>query len=205
MEEQQQFMRSYTRKEVSEKTKIGMSTLIDWETAYGDVLVIPRNEKNERFYTDFEINILNNIKTMRKQKLAHDLIKEMIKKAKEANAQHEVAASVVPIPSVPVMTAHEAIENMLKLERTVEKQNQVIEQLVKEIKTMRQESNEIKEMQQKLLSAPAPTDYSKSISSLEEKVEHLTESIESLSRVEKYAKEKENEPKKTFWEKWFRK
>ncbi|MFC6604157.1 MerR family transcriptional regulator [Ectobacillus funiculus] len=121
MEEQQQFMRSYTRKEVSEKTKVGMSTLIDWETVYGDVLVIPRNEKNERFYTDFEINILNNIKTMRKQKLAHGLIKEMIKKAKEENAQHEVAASVVPIPSVPVMTAHEAIENMLKLERTVEK------------------------------------------------------------------------------------
>ncbi|GAA3315981.1 hypothetical protein GCM10020331_012070 [Ectobacillus funiculus] len=45
-------------------------------------LVIPRNEKNERFYTDFEINILNNIKTMRKtKKLAHGLIKEMIKKS----------------------------------------------------------------------------------------------------------------------------
>ncbi|GAA3315977.1 hypothetical protein GCM10020331_012060 [Ectobacillus funiculus] len=69
------------------------------------------------------------------------------------------------------MTAHEAIEKHVEIRTDSRKsKNQVIEQLVKEITTMRQESNEIKrDATKKLLSAPAPTDYSKSISSLEEK------------------------------------
>ena len=58
IDEKQAFMKAYTVKEVSKLLEIPPGTLRQWEKSLEDHLRIPRDERGERYYTDFEMNII---------------------------------------------------------------------------------------------------------------------------------------------------
>lgn len=73
-------MKAYTIKEVSKQINVPSGTIRQWEKDLEGLLIIPRTRQGARFYTDKEIELLQNIKTMRSKNLSKDMIRELMQK-----------------------------------------------------------------------------------------------------------------------------
>lgn len=122
--EKQQFMKAYTVNEVSKLIDIPAGTIRQWEKSLEGILHIPRDDKGSRYYTDFEINSLTNIKSMRDKGLSFDVIKEVLNKSE--------AVTTIPISSVPVMSQSEAIQTILTLQNTIQSMAERMEGIIAE-------------------------------------------------------------------------
>jgi DNA-binding transcriptional MerR regulator len=110
------FMKAYSIKEVSSMIDIPEGTLRQWEKDFAQLLVIPRDKQNARYYTDFEIETLKHIKAMRAKNLSKDMIRELLQK------RAETGSDTAPIiePSVSKMSQNEAIETLRNIQSTFE-------------------------------------------------------------------------------------
>jgi DNA-binding transcriptional MerR regulator len=131
----EEFMKAYTINEVSKIIDIPAGTIRQWEKTVEGILNIPRDDKGSRYYTDFEINTLNNIKAMRDKGLSFEVIKDVL--------NHSEANLNVPIPSVPVMSQSEAIQTIQNLQTTIQTLAQRMESIIEE--SVRKEVSKISE------------------------------------------------------------
>jgi DNA-binding transcriptional MerR regulator len=74
----EQVLKAYTIQEVSKKIQIPPGTLRQWEKDLEGVLHIPRTKQGARYYTEYEISLLEKIKQMRDKNLSKDMIRELI-------------------------------------------------------------------------------------------------------------------------------
>jgi DNA-binding transcriptional MerR regulator len=106
------FMRSYSIREVSKELKVSVSTIRDWEKYLADILVIPRNERGDRYYTEFEIYTLTNIRKLRQSGASIKLIKEVMKRPNSKNAEELKAPMVIPVAH---MSQNEAVQTLSEI------------------------------------------------------------------------------------------
>ncbi|MDP4171392.1 MAG: MerR family transcriptional regulator [Bacillota bacterium] len=74
----QQFLQSYTIKEVSKQIQIPSGTIRQWEKDLQGLLFIPRTKQGARFYTEKEIALLVKVKHMRDKNLSKEIIRELL-------------------------------------------------------------------------------------------------------------------------------
>ncbi|MDQ0197804.1 MerR family transcriptional regulator [Neobacillus ginsengisoli] len=80
-------MRTYAMKEVAKKIKVPPGTIRQWEKDLNGLLVIPRTKQGARIYTDWEINLLNEIKLMYANKLGIEVIKDWLQETLEPESE----------------------------------------------------------------------------------------------------------------------
>lgn len=125
-DKEEQFMQAYTVKEVSEIIDVPAGTIRHWEKSLPGILVIQRDEKGARYYTDFEINILKNIKAMRDKGLQFNVIRQVLEQSEPS--------TTVPIESVPTMTQSEAVQTIRDMHNALEHlQNHIQNTIQKEV------------------------------------------------------------------------
>lgn len=124
IEEKQAFMKAYTVKEVSKLLEIPPGTLRQWEKSLEDHLRIPRDERGERYYTDFEMNIIRNVKAMRDKGLTFEVIKQVLTSPE--------AAPTVPIAAAPLMSQSEAIQTIQNLQQALETLSSRMESIIEQ-------------------------------------------------------------------------
>lgn len=72
--------RTYTLKEAARKIKVPPATIRQWEKDFKDILVIPRNKNNARYFTEAEIDLLNKIKALKKNNSSkEEILKQLAK------------------------------------------------------------------------------------------------------------------------------
>lgn len=124
-------MKAYMIKEVSEKLRVPIGTLRQWEVDFKGIIEIPRDSKGARYYTDFEIEILNHIKTMRGKKLSKDVIKELLQKKNEVENENSL---IIPTSSIPQMKQSEAIGTLKSIKKMLTGFEELKGELVKELR-----------------------------------------------------------------------
>lgn len=124
-------MKAYTIKEVSELIGVPQGTIRQWENDFHDHLVVPRDAQNARYYTEFEIEILNHIKTMRQNNLSKNMIRELLKKRTETGSDN--APSTIE-PTVPALKQSEAIETLRNVQSALESFPEIKEALISELR-----------------------------------------------------------------------
>lgn len=132
-------MKAYTIKEVSKLLDTPEGTLRQWEKDFPDVLVIPRDAQNARYYTEFEIETLKHIKSMREKNLSKKMIKELLQKHSETNLERNHVVE----PTVPTLKQSEAIETLRNIQNTLETLPEIKELIISELKS--EIRNEIKD------------------------------------------------------------
>ncbi|MFL6555887.1 MAG: MerR family transcriptional regulator, partial [Bacillus sp. (in: firmicutes)] len=68
-------MKTYTLKETAKKINVTPGILRKWEKDFEELFEIPRSKQGARIFTDYEIEILLEIKQMYDKKLSKDMIK----------------------------------------------------------------------------------------------------------------------------------
>jgi DNA-binding transcriptional MerR regulator len=126
-----EFMKAYTIKEVSKLLDTPEGTLRQWEKDFPDVLVIPRDAQNARYYTEFEIDTLKHIKSMREKNLSKKMIKELLQKHSEINSERNHVVE----PTVPTLKQSEAIETLRNIQNALETLPEIKELIVSELKS----------------------------------------------------------------------
>jgi len=126
-----EFMKAYSIKEVDNLIGVPVGTIRQWEKDFPDVLVIPRDSQNARYYTEFEIETLKHIKSMRNKDLSKKVINELLQKRSEANS----GTKQVVEPAVPALKQSEAIETLRSLQSSLEALPEIKEMIVEEIKS----------------------------------------------------------------------
>lgn len=107
-------MQAYSIKEVSEKIDVPAGSIREWEKNFN--LEIPRNKDNSRYYTEFEIDLIKNIKQMREKNVSKDMIREILKRSEPASeASGDNSIALYPQPDIPTMKQAEAIELLQQL------------------------------------------------------------------------------------------
>lgn len=124
-QENRQFMKAYTVTEVSKEIDIPAGTIRQWEKSLEGALTIPRDDKGARYYTDFEIATLRNIKTLRERGLSFEAIRGVLNNSEDYR-------SVAVQPTVPAMTQAEAIQTIRSLQEAVEALSSRMEIVVQE-------------------------------------------------------------------------
>lgn len=217
-----EFLKAYMIKEVSGMIEVPIGTLRQWENDFKGVIEIPRDSKGARYYTDFEIETLKHIKTMRDKKLSKDVIKELLEKRGKINGDSDI--SLVPQPPVPQMKQSEAVETLHSIKEMMAGFEELKSSLIKELKEeirqevrkdviekVRKEIASSSEGQQKLLqeSTLATSEQfevvSEALKEMEKRYENeikrrdkiLMENIRLLQDIK-------SEQKKGFWGKLFR-
>lgn len=133
--ENTEFMKAYTVNEVSRILEVPAGTIRQWEKSLEGILHIPRDDRGSRYYTDFEINTLNNIKSMRDKGLSFDVIKDVLNKSESVPS--------VPISSVPVMSQSEAIQTIQNLQNVIQGMSERMESIIAE--SVRKEVSKLSE------------------------------------------------------------
>lgn len=159
-----EFMKAYSIKEVSKLIGVPEGTLRQWEKDFTESLIIPRDKQNARYYTEFEIETLKHIKSMREKGLSKKMIKELLKKQSAMNHGQKQFVE----PSVPTLKQNEAIETLRNVQKAFEAFPQVKEVMVEELKN--EIRSEIKNVVQKEIA-----------SGLESGNKHTSEQIKTLS------------------------
>lgn len=131
-----EFMKAYTVNEVSKIIEVPAGTIRQWEKSLEGILNIPRDDRGSRYYTDFEINTLNNIKSMRDKGLSFDVIKDVLNKSESVPS--------VPISSVPVMSQSEAIQTIQNLQNVIQGMSERMESIIAE--SVRKEVSKLSEV-----------------------------------------------------------
>src|SRR5699024_7392199 len=127
----EEFMKAYTIKEGSGLIGVPQGTIRQWENDFSEHLVVPRDAQNARYYTEFEIEILNHIKTMRQNNLSKKMIKELLKKKNETGSDN--APSTIE-PTVPALKQSEAIETLRNVQSALESFPEIKEALISELR-----------------------------------------------------------------------
>lgn len=127
-----QFMKAYSIKEVQEITKVPSGTIRQWEKDLEGIFNVPRDENRNRYYTDFEIDMIKKIKQMRDKNLSIAMIKDLMKKHSETLEDD----SQFPIvqPSVPQMSQSEAISTLKEIQVALKSFEEFKEQVKTEIR-----------------------------------------------------------------------
>lgn len=174
-----EFLKAYMIKEVSDMIQVPVGTLRQWESDFIGVIDIPRDSKGARYYTDFEIETLKRIKTMREKKLSKEVIRELLEQRnKEVDNE---GMPLMPQPSVPQMKQSEAVETLQSIKEMLNGFEDFKSALIEEIKAeIRQEVvNEVKreitinsEGQQKLIEEKS--------TAASEQLEGVTEALKKM-------------------------
>lgn len=85
----------YTITELSELLSLSDATIRKYEKDYD--LKIPRNELGHRFYTNKELEVLNQIIKLKEQGANIHVIKKILSRSVEANEQNETALELVTL------------------------------------------------------------------------------------------------------------
>lgn len=131
-------LKTYTIKEVSRKLNIPQGTIKKWEKDLGEFLIIPRTKGGVRFYTDYEIESLREIKQMHSNNMKIDVIQSFLN---EKRMEAEFTTTPVTIISDRKPTPHVHDEShLMNLEgffKTMEvyKQN-VIQEVKNEVQNV---------------------------------------------------------------------
>lgn len=117
---EEQFLKTYTISEVSKLIDVTQSLLRSWEKEFD--LEIPRWKegigKGNRYYTQFEIDTLRNIKLLRDKNVSRNIIRDTLRKQKEKGetSENDILSHVNPVvPPEYSMTQLDAIQMMKKL------------------------------------------------------------------------------------------
>ncbi|PET45170.1 hypothetical protein CN514_21165 [Bacillus sp. AFS001701] len=137
-----QFMKAYTIKEVQERTKVPQGTIRQWERDLEGVFVVPRDERNNRYYTDFEIDIINKIKEMRDKNVSITMIKDLLQKHSETLGTDSEPQPPAVQPTIPQMSQNEAITTLKEVQIALQSFEAFKEQMKLEIRN--EIRNEIK-------------------------------------------------------------
>lgn len=137
MKDEGQYFRPYSIKEVSNFLDIREGTLRQWETDFPDILIIPRDERNYRYYTEIEIDTLKKIKELRDKDLSIKAIREILSSKTIKSSETAIQ------PTVQTMTQNEVIETLKNIQNTLDNLPAVKEVIISEIKE--EIRNDIKE------------------------------------------------------------
>ena len=216
------FMKSYSIKKVSEMIEVPEGTLRQWETDFKGLLVIPRDEKGSRYYTDLEIETLHHIKAMREKKISKEMIKDLLTKKKGLEPEEKPN---FPQPSLPQLKQSEVVEALrniqnlpqqmeatfalaldkmreeIKAEVRNEIRNEVKNEVIEEV---RKELSKSSEHQQKLLEGgnDRTSEQIETLSELIKEMKELQKSTAEENVPSKDAEEKVIPEKKGFFKKW---
>lgn len=163
-------MKAYSIKEVSELIGVPEGTLRQWEKDFPDVLVTSSDAQNARYYTEFEIETLKQIKSMRDKNLSKKMIKELLQRQSETDLNREQVIE----PTVPALKQSKAVETLRNLQRSLEAFPEIKEMMIAELKSeIRNEiKNELTDAVRKEIA-----------SSLEFGNKHTSEQIKTLSEA----------------------
>lgn len=117
-----EFMKVYGVSDVARQLAIPPGTVRQWEKSLDGILEIPRDNKGERYYTEFEITTLRNVKAMREKKISFASIKEIL------NNPEGAQSSIVP--SQTIMSQSQAIEAIQNLEQAIHSLNERMESII---------------------------------------------------------------------------
>ncbi|WP_240378138.1 MerR family transcriptional regulator [Bacillus piscicola] len=184
-----EFLKAYSIKEVSKQTGVPMGTIRQWETDFEGILTIQRDDKGARIYTDFEIETIKHIKTMRDKNLSKKVIRDLLQQKKESDNSSDYVP--IPQPSVPKMNQSEAVKTLNELKDIMVNFDDFKESLKKELREeIRNEvKNEVvEEVRRELASA------SESQQKLVERgSKHTSEQLESISEALEKMEDKQEE------------
>lgn len=85
-------------KEASRITNIPPATIRQWEKELKDILVIPRNKNNARYFTETEIDVLKKIKELRKNNASKEEIRKQL--TKDSNRE---SLETNPVPAETIV------------------------------------------------------------------------------------------------------
>lgn len=88
-------MKLYTTSEVSRKTGLNKKTLRNWEKVFG--LKVYRDDNGNRNYTDYDIELMQNIKKHKQQGMGNKFIKEYIENSNFDKSNEECAATLTQV------------------------------------------------------------------------------------------------------------
>jgi DNA-binding transcriptional MerR regulator len=127
---QEQFLKSYTIKDVVKMIDVPKGTIYQWEKDLE--LHIPRREDNSRYYTEFEIDLLLKIKNMRDKNLSIPLIKDLLHAKQERGIEEELSNLPVTQQETTTMTQIEAVAILSDLKNLPRQIEGLFEQKLKE-------------------------------------------------------------------------
>jgi DNA-binding transcriptional MerR regulator len=194
-----QFMKAYSIKEVQAITKVPSGTIRQWEKDLEGIFKVPRDENRNRYYTDFEIDMIKKIKQMRDKNLSIAMIKDLMKKHSET-LEDDSQPPIIQ-PSVPQMSQSEAISTLKEIQVALKSFKEFKEQVKTEIQN--EVRNEILTEVTKqiaatsILSQEQVKTITSSISNTSEEVLKLSKAFEEeTKRAEKDRKALDDEIKK---------
>jgi DNA-binding transcriptional MerR regulator len=151
------FMRAYTVGEVSKILDVPPSTIRQWEKDLEGVLHVPRDDKGNRYYTDFQLQTLRTVKRLRDKGMSFELIRDIVRQD-----EGSTGLTVSEPNLMPVMAQSEAIEAIRQLQEAVQALSERVESIVryevrKEVTSLRNEvaaaiSNEIANIRKEITS-----------------------------------------------------
>lgn len=169
-----EFMKAYTIKEVSNLLDTPEGTLRQWEKDFPDVLVIPRDAQNARYYTEFEIETLKHIKSMREKNLSKKMIKELLQKHSETNSERNHVVE----PTVPALKQSEAIETLRNIQNAIETLPEIKELIVSELKS--EIRNEIKNELNNAVRSEIASSLEAGNKNTSEQIKTLSEALDNM-------------------------
>lgn len=172
----------YSIKDVSGITDIKETTLRKYERDFD--LKIPRNEQGYRYYTDKEVNLYLWIRERKKQGLGTEVIKNLLDKSVDAIAQKENALELVTIDK---LTGAELKEVMLKQMGEILKERDML--YLEKIDQVKEEFEQVLDEK------------------LKDQEQRIREQMKSENKklIDYLATSREEQSKKSFWEKLFKK
>lgn len=203
------FLKAYMIKEISKMIGVPVGTIRQWEKDFKGIVEIPRDSKGARYYTNFEIETLKHIKTMRDKKLSKDVIRELLEKKNKVEGVD--ATLLVPQPYVPQMKQSEAVETLQSIKEILAGFEEFKGSLIKELREeVRKEIASSSEGQQELLqeNTLATSEQLESVSEALREMEKCYESEmkrrdEVLMENIRLLQDIKSEQKKGFWGKLF--
>jgi len=170
-------MKTHTINEVAGNLELNSQTLRKWEKDFK--LKIPRNDKGHRYYTDKEVELLENIKNWKDKGANIKVINNYLGRTEEFKDQKEQALELITLDK---LTGKEIKELMAKqmTELVIEREQALKEAFKKELK------EELEKQQQKIT---------------EQVFQQVKEENQKLRDY--IASTREDDYKKSFWSKIF--
>lgn len=119
-------MQAYTVGQASEMVGVPPGTIRQWEKSLEGVLIIPRDEKGSRYYTQFEIDALNRVKALRDKGVSFEVIRDILHQSEPGSETTAIATTV------PTMSQSEAIKALTDLRAAVMSLGEDMERIVQE-------------------------------------------------------------------------
>lgn len=141
----------FTIGDVADKLKVNKQTLRKWEKDFS--LKIPRNEMGHRYYTDKEVEILENIQNMKDEGANIKIINNILQRSETAIEQREQALELVTLDRLTGKELKElmidqisgiVVEREVELKKEYEKKIDDLEENINDRLSKELEKQEIK-------------------------------------------------------------